>query len=63
LPLAAKRRHTGNEINWQPRPPEKQEPIMQLQSRHYDAPDMAAAMELCDAKGWTDGLPAVPPRA
>jgi len=27
---------------------------MQLKSRHYEAPDMAAAMELCYAKGWTD---------
>ena len=36
---------------------------MQLQSRHYDAPDMAEAMELCYAKGWTDGLPVVPPTA
>jgi hypothetical protein len=35
--------------------------MMQLKSRHYDAPDMAAAMELCYAKGWTDGLPVVPP--
>jgi len=34
---------------------------MELQSRHYEAPDMAAAMELCFAKGWTDGLPVVPP--
>ena len=34
---------------------------MELQSRHYDAPDLAAAMELCFAKGWTDGLPVVPP--
>ena len=36
---------------------------MQLTSRHYDAPDMAAAMELCQTKGWTDGLPVVPPTA
>jgi len=34
---------------------------MELQSRHYEAPDLAAAMELCYAKGWTDGLPVVPP--
>ena len=34
---------------------------MELQSRHFDAPDLAAAMELCHAKGWTDGLPVVPP--
>ena len=36
---------------------------MQLTSRHYEAPDMAAAMELCQTKGWTDGLPVVPPTA
>ncbi len=34
---------------------------MQLESRHYDARDMADAMELCYTKGWTDGLPVVPP--
>ena len=34
---------------------------MQLQSHYHDAPDMAAAMELCYANGWTDGLPVVPP--
>jgi hypothetical protein len=34
---------------------------MQLKSRHYDAPDLSEAMELCYAKGWTDGLPVVPP--
>lgn len=33
---------------------------MQLKSRHYEAPDMAAAMELCYSKGWTDGFPVVP---
>src|SRR6185295_18053131 len=36
---------------------------MQLKSRHYDAPDISEAMELCYAKGWTDGLPVVPPTA
>ncbi len=36
---------------------------MLLKSRHYEAPDMAAAMEMCFAKGWTDGLPVVPPTA
>ena len=36
---------------------------MQLKSRYHEAPDMAAAMELCYAKGWTDGLPVVPPTA
>ena len=36
---------------------------MQLQSRYFDAPDMAAAMELCYEKGWSDGLPVVPPTA
>ncbi len=34
---------------------------MQLKSRYYEALDMAEAMELCYAKGWTDGLPVVPP--
>ena len=34
---------------------------MQLTSRAHEAPDMAAAMELCYAKGWTDGLPVVTP--
>ena len=34
---------------------------MQLQSRHHDVQDMAEAMKLCYAKGWTDGLPVVPP--
>jgi len=34
---------------------------MQLKSRYHEAPDMAAAMEMCYAKGWTDGLPVVPP--
>ena len=34
---------------------------MQLKSRHYEAADMAAAMELCYEKGWSDGLPVVPP--
>ena len=36
---------------------------MQLKSRHYEAADMAAAMELCYEKGWSDGLPVVPPTA
>ena len=36
---------------------------MQLQSRSYDAPDMAQAIELCYARGWTDGLPVIPPTA
>ena len=34
---------------------------MQLKSRHYAASDTAEAMELCYAKGWTDGFPVVPP--
>ena len=36
---------------------------MQLKSRHYEADDMAAAIELCYEKGWSDGLPVVPPTA
>ncbi len=50
---------------WRPTPaalPGKHEVRMiQLKSRHYEAPDMLDAMELCYAKGWTDGLPVVPP--
>ena len=34
---------------------------MELKSRHYAATDLADALELCYAKGWTDGLPVVPP--
>ncbi|MDO8595760.1 MAG: hypothetical protein Q7R45_03965 [Sulfuricaulis sp.] len=33
---------------------------MQLKSRHYDVSDLSEGMELCYAKGWTDGFPAVP---
>ncbi len=33
---------------------------MELKSRHYEASDLAEAMELCYAKGWTDGFPVVP---
>jgi len=36
---------------------------MQLKSRHFEAADMAAAMELCHEMGWSDGLPVVPPTA
>jgi len=36
---------------------------MELKSRRHTAQDMAEAMELCHAKGWTDGLPVVPPTA
>ncbi|MBI3972264.1 MAG: hypothetical protein HY332_13345 [Chloroflexi bacterium] len=34
---------------------------MQLLSRRYDAPDVVGAIELCYERGWTDGLPVVPP--
>ena len=34
---------------------------MRLTSRHYDVADPSEAMELCYARGWTDGLPVVPP--
>ena len=34
---------------------------MELSSRRYTTQDMAEAMELCDSKGWSDGLPVVPP--
>jgi hypothetical protein len=32
-----------------------------LSSRRHAVADLAEALELCDAKGWTDGLPVVPP--
>ena len=32
-----------------------------LTSAQYDADDLDEAIELCFAKGWTDGLPVVPP--
>lgn len=34
---------------------------MQLASRTYEIEDFAAAQELFHAKGWTDGLPVMPP--
>ncbi len=34
---------------------------MELKSRRHSVSDLAAAMELCYTKGWTDGLPVVPP--
>lgn len=34
---------------------------MQIKSRYYDVADPFDAMELCYAKGWTDGFPVVPP--
>ena len=33
----------------------------QLASRRYPADDLLQAMELCFEKGWTDGLPVIPP--
>ncbi|MBI2371555.1 MAG: hypothetical protein HYV08_15210 [Deltaproteobacteria bacterium] len=32
-----------------------------LQSRRYEVPDPIEAIEFCYQKGWTDGLPVVPP--
>ena len=32
-----------------------------LASRRHAAADLDEAMELCHARGWTDGLPVVPP--
>jgi hypothetical protein len=32
-----------------------------LSSERHRVADLAEAIELCDAKGWTDGLPVVPP--
>ncbi|MBI3028001.1 MAG: hypothetical protein HYY64_00600 [Candidatus Rokubacteria bacterium] len=34
---------------------------MSLTSRRYSVADPAEAIELCFEKGWTDGLPVVPP--
>ncbi|MFT5446702.1 MAG: hypothetical protein ACI9DC_001876 [Gammaproteobacteria bacterium] len=34
---------------------------MQLASKVYEAPDIGAVQELYHSKGWTDGLPIVPP--
>src|SRR5207253_6609622 len=34
---------------------------MVLASRRYPADDLLQAMELCFEKGWTDGLPVIPP--
>jgi hypothetical protein len=34
---------------------------MELGSRCYTTQDMAEAMELCYSKGWSDGLPVMPP--
>ncbi|MBI3938399.1 MAG: hypothetical protein HY323_15590 [Betaproteobacteria bacterium] len=34
---------------------------MELKSRQHTVSDLAGAMELCYTKGWTDGLPVVPP--
>ena len=34
---------------------------IELKSRRHTVEDADAAMELCYAKGWTDGLPVVPP--
>src|SRR4029079_13391353 len=36
---------------------------MELKSRRHTASDTDAAIDLCYAKGWTDGLPVVPPTA
>ena len=37
-------------------------PSTDLQSKRYDLPNTAEAIEFYYAKGWTDGLPVVPPR-
>jgi hypothetical protein len=36
---------------------------IELKSRRHTASDTDAAIDLCYAKGWTDGLPVVPPTA
>src|SRR6266436_8005772 len=35
--------------------------MAELKSQRYEVNDMAEAIELYYAKGWTDGLPVVPP--
>jgi hypothetical protein len=39
----------------------RREEESRLLSRRHEAPDLRAAMELCYARDWTDGLPVVPP--
>jgi len=36
---------------------------MALASTRYDVADIAAAQEFCHSRGWTDGLPVMPPTA
>ncbi|MYK60049.1 MAG: hypothetical protein F4027_16145, partial [Rhodospirillaceae bacterium] len=36
---------------------------MELASRRYDVADVVAAQEFYHSRGWTDGLPVVPPTA
>ena len=36
-------------------------PPTELQSTRYEVSDLAEAIEFYYAKGWTDGLPVVPP--
>ena len=36
---------------------------MNLNSRRHTIEDLAAAQEYCHSRGWTDGLPIVPPTA
>jgi hypothetical protein len=36
---------------------------IELKSRRHTAAHLGAAIELCYANGWTDGLPVVPPTA
>ncbi len=35
--------------------------MIELKSRQHSAADPGSAIELCYAKGWTDGLPVIPP--
>jgi hypothetical protein len=37
--------------------------LMDLNSQRHAVDDMAAAQEFCHSRGWTDGLPIVPPTA
>ncbi|MCW5605249.1 MAG: hypothetical protein KIT18_11970 [Burkholderiales bacterium] len=37
--------------------------MIELKSRKHTADDLGSAIDLCYAKGWTDGLPVIPPTA
>ncbi|RPJ44364.1 MAG: thioredoxin, partial [Betaproteobacteria bacterium] len=37
--------------------------MIELKSRTHTVDDLGSAIELCYSKGWTDGLPVIPPTA